>query len=151
MHSVGTLAAASGCDSDMATAGVGGRRPPPPPRRDWEEGGGRDDDPLLTRLLHRLRREHGTNFGRGGGDGGGIGAGGGGVDRNRVMYLLEASAGNVGLASALYWEDYLANVVERRGGQRPPPPREEEEDGGGGVGRGPGPATNDGIPQAMDW
>lgn len=36
-----------------------------------------------------------------------------GVNRTRARYLLEASAGNVGLASALYWEDYLAEQAEQ--------------------------------------
>ncbi|KAL3823309.1 hypothetical protein ACHAXA_010444 [Cyclostephanos tholiformis] len=50
-----------------------------------------------------------------------------GVDVTRARYLLEASAGNVGLASALYWEDYLANVERWR---------QRDEDVGGGGGRG---------------
>lgn len=94
-------------DSEMATAG--GR-----PNHDD------DDDPQMARLLHRLRREHATNFGTQHDDtSGGVGVGiagdssGGGetrVNRTRARYLLEASAGNVGLASALYWEDYLAEA-----------------------------------------
>jgi len=55
------------------------------------------DDPeghcALKRLLVRLRREGETN-----------GRGGGSVDVDRAAYLLEASAGNVALASGLYWE-----------------------------------------------
>ena len=48
---------------------------------------------LLRELLVRLRREGETN-----------GRGGGSVDVERASYLLEASAGNVALASGLYWE-----------------------------------------------
>ena len=138
-------------NSDMATAaagaaaggggggGVGGGaaiRDGSRSRVRWNDEDGGDDsyydidhDPQMTCLLHRLRREHATNFGNHGGGGSGIGgesgSGGGAagsaagdgcrVNRTRARYLLEASAGNVGLASALYWEDYLA-VAERRGG-----------------------------------
>ena len=47
----------------------------------------------LRRLLSRLRREGEAN-----------GRGAGSVDVDRATYLLEASAGNVVLASGLYWE-----------------------------------------------
>jgi len=90
-----------------------------------------DADPALIQLLRRLRREHVTNFGgsravagfdnsnRNGSNGDGAACRGGGDSRNltpdkrRARYLLEAAAGNVGLAAALYWEDYLA---EHQGG-----------------------------------
>ncbi len=97
-----------------------------------------DHDPQMTRLLHRLRREHATNFGNHrGGDGGGI-AGDSGVgrgitkvNRSRARYLLEASAGNVGLASALYWEDYLAEAEGGVAAAAAAPDRMASGDGSG--------------------
>lgn len=89
-----------------------------------------DADPALKQLLRRLRREHITNFGgsravagfdssnRDGSNGDGAAGRGSGDSRNltpdkrRARYLLEAAAGNVGLAAALYWEDYLAEHQE---------------------------------------
>ena len=62
--------------------------------RRYDQGSWEDDPEgsTLTRdLLVRLRRE--AN-----------GRGGGSVDAGRARYLLEASAGNVALASSLYWE-----------------------------------------------
>ncbi|KAL7473067.1 hypothetical protein ACHAXS_013448 [Conticribra weissflogii] len=61
---------------------------------------GRYGDSALKQLLRRLRREHLTNFGKGNKHR--I------PDERKVRYLIEAAAGNVALASALYWEDYLA-------------------------------------------
>ncbi|KAL9189505.1 hypothetical protein ACHAXT_009180 [Thalassiosira profunda] len=58
-------------------------------------------DPQLQHLLRRLGRERATNN---------LGESSE-LDRARARYLLEASAGNVGLASALYWEDYLAGAA----------------------------------------
>eukprot|EP00970_Alexandrium_tamarense_P014560 scaffold4188_cov272-Alexandrium_tamarense.AAC.1 len=69
----------------------------------------------LTRLLSRLQREHHTNFGPNPAD-----PRNAHVNVSRARYLLEASAGNVGLASAFYWEDYLVgnnnNNAEEGGG-----------------------------------
>ena len=71
---------ASSQQQEAAAAGPGARRYDP------ERG-------ALKRLLARLRRE-----------GEATGRGDGGVDADRAAYLLEASAGNVVLASGLYWE-----------------------------------------------
>ena len=59
-----------------------------------------DDDTTLKRLLHRLKREHESNFGKNSGANSR-------PNKQRAKYLLEASAGNIGLAASLYWEDYF--------------------------------------------
>eukprot|EP00585_Thalassiosira_rotula_P013587 CAMPEP_0196132420 /NCGR_PEP_ID=MMETSP0910-20130528/2048_1 /TAXON_ID=49265 /ORGANISM="Thalassiosira rotula, Strain GSO102" /LENGTH=1317 /DNA_ID=CAMNT_0041392027 /DNA_START=9 /DNA_END=3962 /DNA_ORIENTATION=+ len=107
----------AGGDSDAATAGRrgGGRGhyartsqgDDPDDHNDNEEEG--CADPQLQRLLNRLKHEHAANAGNRGS----------GVDRTRAQYLLEASAGNVGLASALYWEDYLAEAGDHLGEMGP--------------------------------
>ena len=64
--------------------------------RRYDQGSWEDDPEgsTLTRdLLVRLRREANAN-----------GRGGGSVDAGRARYFLDASAGNVALASSLYWE-----------------------------------------------
>jgi len=67
-----------------------------------------EEDEQLSRLLNRLQREHATNFP----DSNSNNNSNNTVNRTRARYLLEASAGNVGLASALYWEDYLAESAQ---------------------------------------
>lgn len=61
-----------------------------------------EEDGTLKRLLRRLKREHISNFGKHSGANSR-------PNEQRARYLLEASAGNVGLAAALYWEDYIQN------------------------------------------
>lgn len=66
---------------------------------------GDDGDPQLQRLLRRLHREHSTstNFGNSNDSGPTNGImRSGGVNHASARYLLEASTGNVGLASTLY-------------------------------------------------
>jgi hypothetical protein len=60
----------------------------------------KEEDPQMARLLHRLQQEYNTDFG---------GLGPNWLDAARARYLVESSAGNIGLASMMYWEDYLAN------------------------------------------
>ena len=70
----------------------------------------KEDDPQMSRLLHRLQQEYSTNFGSSSSSSGDVRTTAGGdqvIDVARARYLLEASAGNLGLASMMYWEDYL--------------------------------------------
>ena len=91
----------TGAPRERAAAAAGGRRSSQRGQSSHAEAaaagpGARRYDPergALKRLLARLRRE-----------GEATGRGDGGVDADRAAYLLEASAGNVVLASGLYWE-----------------------------------------------
>ncbi|KAL7513813.1 hypothetical protein ACHAXN_011174 [Cyclotella atomus] len=65
-----------------------------------------NNDQALSRLLSRLRREHASNFGNDTLKP---------ADVERARYLMEATAGNVGLASWLYWEDYLGGAAAAAG------------------------------------
>jgi hypothetical protein len=58
-----------------------------------------DDSSTLRQLLHRLEQEHISKYGKNSGTNSR-------PNRQFVRHLLEASAGNVGLAAALYWQDY---------------------------------------------
>ena len=107
-NSKGDLKIMSSKNNSNAAASRNSNQANNPPNDNNEED---DVNPALQRLLDRLQREHSTNFGNN------RPSGGGGVNRTRARYLLEASAGNVGLASALYWEDFIAEADGEEGGE----------------------------------